>query len=225
MMGKRGEEMKIILFIILSIGCFAQEADKNSKSINSDKETRKEVLTPEVKEQSDTPKEGYLEFRVGLGGFATTMDVFGYDVETSGNTLEGGLTYRRDKMYVKFGGMFLFGEIDSFGNGQVDYLLRINNVNIDYNAFGAGAVLGYQVNDNFGIGAFGNLIIGELEACSAGSCDTEETTQVDLGVRLDFNFYYWNPYIAVGYMAFTEDSGTETYSGVSAYVGLLHFEF
>lgn len=165
-----------------------------------------------------------LKFNLGIIGVANKYKIDNTDINFIGSNLSVGLT--KNILQHKLRGHLNYFKTkgDSADYDGNKYDLASLGLAIDYKGIGIGASYSYFVSEYVGLGGYINYSEGKLKGKINDEYYSYETSLIDFGVRLDFQVSAWNPYIAIG-PSFISADGDETYRGMSAYVGLINFEF
>lgn len=165
-----------------------------------------------------------LKFNLGIVGVANKYKIDNININFIGSNLSVGLT--KNILQHKLRGHLNYFKTkgDSADLDGSKYDLESMGLTIDFKGIGIGASYSYFFSDNVGLGGYINYSEGRLKGKKVDEYFSYDTSIVDFGVRLDFQVSAWNPYISVG-PSFISADGDETYRGMSAYVGLINFEF
>ncbi len=202
----------LVILALFSANVFAQT-----------KSTEKDDAVPAAQEVASTSSDREFKFVIGANGFASTIDIDGVDGKFTGAAIEVGFARYFESHRLRFSLLFQSYELEELSYAGTTIKLSSTPVSLDYTGVGLGFNYTYFVNDAVGFGGYLNHSRGDLKGCDATSCSTEDGYQTDIGARVDFKVGVWTPFIGLGATSIGSDG--ESYSGVSAYVGLLNFEF
>lgn len=163
-----------------------------------------------------------FDFQIGVSSIYSQVKYYDADLDLIGGELTfGGVkTFNgKHKLRLNLGFRSLEADTITLSDG-VEY-----DIISKFEYFGAGLNTSYtyMTNKVFGIGTYAGFNYGEIESCYDGSCENYDTYIADAGIRFDVKVFAWNPYLTLGYTFYNIED--YKFDAISAYLGILNFEF